>query len=311
MLSLAISARGIPVGVGIVLVAAASFLVEGRIADNTAKDIERSAALNEATAESAPQQQVVAAWAIRDATVAQVRQNGERDGLLSIAVIFLGVIAFRVGRPRPQNDQRTVAESIAPSATSDEGSPSRTFSLSYGPEGASRAILPQIIGSAELKDDGWAKIGEGEEEEPAKAKGWPVVAGNRLVLRHKDFDEVDVIAIVSEDLAGDTKLLEEIREYLATEDSSPSLPGTPGVRTKELAIAAASLEFARERQGQTRHYERREKDRQSPLSTASEGDDSVFGRVEGLSPARVSTIADLQGVRSGFDWNLDRVMQCN
>jgi hypothetical protein len=76
-------------------------------------------------------------------------------------------------------------------------------------------------------------------------------------------------------------------------------------------VAVALLLFARERERQARHDERHEKDRQSPLSPASEGDDSVLGRVEGLSPARVSTIADLQGVTSGFDWHLDRVMQCD
>jgi hypothetical protein len=120
---MSIPARGIPVGIGIVLVAVALFLVEGKIADSTAKDIEKSAALNEAAAQSAPQEEVVASWAIRDATVAQVRQSGERNGLLTIAVIFLGVIAFRVGRPQPRGDQAAAVESISSDAslTSDEG----------------------------------------------------------------------------------------------------------------------------------------------------------------------------------------------
>jgi hypothetical protein len=50
------------------------------------------------------------------------------------------------------------------------------------------------------------------------------------------------------------------------------------------------------------------KDRQEPLSGASEGGDLFLGGVEGLSAARVSSIANLQGVTSGLDWYLDRVV---
>jgi hypothetical protein len=55
--------------------------------------------------------------------------------------------------------------------------------------------------------------------------------------------------------------------------------------------------------------ERREKERQKPLAGAPEGDDFTLGRIEGLSSARVSAIADLQGVTSRLDWRLDRVVQ--
>ena len=56
------------------------------------------------------------------------------------------------------------------------------------------------------------------------------------------------------------------------------------------------------------HDERHEKDRQEPLSGASEGDDLALDRVEGQSAAQVSAVADLQGVMSSFDWYLDRVV---
>src|SRR6202046_3134772 len=51
-----------------------------------------------------------------------------------------------------------------------------------------------------------------------------------------------------------------------------------------------------------------EKDRQEPLSGASEGDDLFLGGVEGFSAARVSPIANLHGVTSRLDWYLDRVV---
>src|ERR1700730_5999162 len=85
-------------------------------------------------------------------------------------------------------------------------------------------------------------------------------------------------------------------------------PGTP-VSAKSWSPWVGSL--ASELERQARHDERHEKDRQNPLSGASEGDDFALGRVEGLSSARVSAIADLQAVTSSFDWHLDRVMQCD
>ncbi|MGD0069105.1 MAG: hypothetical protein ABSB76_37480 [Streptosporangiaceae bacterium] len=51
-----------------------------------------------------------------------------------------------------------------------------------------------------------------------------------------------------------------------------------------------------------------EEDRQEPLPGASEGDDLFLGGVEGLRAARVSSIANLQGVTSRLDWYLDRVV---
>jgi hypothetical protein len=66
--------------------------------------------------------------------------------------------------------------------------------------------------------------------------------------------------------------------------------------------------IANEFQGQAGNDKGCEKDRQEPLSGASEGDDLALGGVEGLSAARVSAIADLQGMRSRLDWYLDRVV---
>jgi len=63
-----------------------------------------------------------------------------------------------------------------------------------------------------------------------------------------------------------------------------------------------------ERERQAWHDERHEKDRQEPLSGASEGDDLALGRVEGQSAAQVSAVADLQSVISKFDWYLDRIV---
>ena len=54
--------------------------------------------------------------------------------------------------------------------------------------------------------------------------------------------------------------------------------------------------------------EGREKDRQKALSGASEGDGLAPGGLEGPSSAGVSATADSQGVPSGFDWYLDRVV---
>jgi hypothetical protein len=59
---------------------------------------------------------------------------------------------------------------------------------------------------------------------------------------------------------------------------------------------------------QTGDDEGREEDRQKTLSGASEGDGLLLGCVEGLSSAGVSATANLQGVTSGFDWYLDRVV---
>jgi hypothetical protein len=63
-----------------------------------------------------------------------------------------------------------------------------------------------------------------------------------------------------------------------------------------------------EREREAWHDERQEKDRQEPLSGASEANHLALGTVKGQSTAGVSTIADLEGVMSRFDWYLDRVV---
>jgi len=57
--------------------------------------------------------------------------------------------------------------------------------------------------------------------------------------------------------------------------------------------------------------EGREKEGQKPLAGASEGDNFALGGIEGLSSARVSAIADLEGVTSRFDRRFDRVVHFN
>src|SRR6516165_12714982 len=57
--------------------------------------------------------------------------------------------------------------------------------------------------------------------------------------------------------------------------------------------------------------EGREKEGQEPLAGASEGDHFALSGIEGLSSARVSAIADLEGVTSRFDWRFDRIVHFN
>src|SRR5579859_5477577 len=66
--------------------------------------------------------------------------------------------------------------------------------------------------------------------------------------------------------------------------------------------------LANEFQGQSGHDKGCEKDRQEPLPGASEGDDLFLGGVKGLSAARVSSVANLQGVTSWLYWYLDRAV---
>jgi hypothetical protein len=75
------------------IVAVVVFLIYSSGAASTADDIRREAILNETGAESAPQQQVVAAWATRDALIEEVRQNGVRNGLLGVCAAMLVSIA--------------------------------------------------------------------------------------------------------------------------------------------------------------------------------------------------------------------------
>jgi probable Rubsico expression protein CbbX len=66
--------------------------------------------------------------------------------------------------------------------------------------------------------------------------------------------------------------------------------------------------LANEFQRQPGHDKGCEKDRQEPLPGTSEGDDLFLGGVEGFSAARVSSIANLQGVTSRLDRYLDRAV---
>src|SRR5580704_16071048 len=82
-------------------------------------------------------------------------------------------------------------------------------------------------------------------------------------------------------------------------------PG-PAARITRPGVAAGSI--ANEFQCQPGHDEGCEKDRQEPLSGTSEGDDLFLRGVEGLRAARVSSVANLQGVTSRLDRYLDRVV---
>jgi hypothetical protein len=65
-------------------------------ANSSASRIEAEAEANENRAQSAPQQQVVASWAIGDATASAIRQNGITNGILAVAVVTL--IGMAVGQ---------------------------------------------------------------------------------------------------------------------------------------------------------------------------------------------------------------------
>jgi hypothetical protein len=75
-----------------------------------------------------------------------------------------------------------------------------------------------------------------------------------------------------------------------------------------MAAAAGALLLRTDRERQAWHDERREKDRQEPLSGASESDDLALSSVEVHSATQVSTVANLQGVMSGFNRYLDRLV---
>lgn len=65
-------------------------------ADDRARIINQESIANEELAEGAPQQQVVASWAIQAAELEQVRQNGVRNGLLGICAAMLVGVAINV-----------------------------------------------------------------------------------------------------------------------------------------------------------------------------------------------------------------------
>jgi hypothetical protein len=81
-------------------------------------------------------------------------------------------------------------------------------------------------------------------------------------------------------------------------------------RRSGFLLTPACRLLALERERQAGDDEGCEKDRQKPLSRASEGDGLALGRVEGLGSAGVSAIADLHAVTSRFDWYLDRGVHC-
>lgn len=81
-------------------------------ADDVAKTIAEDAESNELLSESAIQQQVVAAWATRDAELAQIKQNGVRNGLLGVCAAMLVSIAVNTAL-RERRDLRTEASGTA------------------------------------------------------------------------------------------------------------------------------------------------------------------------------------------------------
>ena len=89
----------------------------------------------------------------------------------------------------------------------------------------------------------------------------------------------------------------------------PSCPTNRRPALSDGALIRGPRLLAMERECQTGNDEGQEKDRQDALSAASEGDDLTLGGVEGLGPAGVSAVADLQGVTSGFDRYVDGLVQ--
>ena len=78
---------------GLVIVSVASYFVVSNSSKDRVKELLSNAEANDSLTESAPQQQVAASWAIRDAEFAQVSQNGERNGLLAVCAGLLLTIA--------------------------------------------------------------------------------------------------------------------------------------------------------------------------------------------------------------------------
>jgi hypothetical protein len=86
----------------------------------------------------------------------------------------------------------------------------------------------------------------------------------------------------------------------------PALPRT--CANKQKVVTSRRWLLANKRECQTGNDEGHENDRQDALSGAPEASDSAVGGVEGLDSAGVSTVADLQGVTSRFDWHPERVV---
>jgi hypothetical protein len=105
------------------LVAAGAFVFFSTGADSTADEIIGAAEANEALAESAPQQQVVASWAIRDAAVTEIRQNGIRNGLLGVCAAMLTSIAVSLAL-RERRERRDVSLEASASGGASPGTSS-------------------------------------------------------------------------------------------------------------------------------------------------------------------------------------------
>ena len=91
-------------------------------ADKVAERIADDAEANETLSESAIQQQVVAAWATRDAELAQIRQNGTRNGLLGICAAMLVSLAINSAL-RERRDSELQTATPAPSLSGSPGAP--------------------------------------------------------------------------------------------------------------------------------------------------------------------------------------------
>ncbi len=103
-------ARWIIVGL-FALVSGLIFTSYSSDADETARRIASEADANEVLSKSAIQQQVGAAWATRDAALAQLRHDGIRNGLLGICAAMLTSIAVSLAlRERRETSGSAVAK---------------------------------------------------------------------------------------------------------------------------------------------------------------------------------------------------------
>jgi hypothetical protein len=100
--------------IGFAVVSVVVFIVFAGGASSKANDIQATAEANEGTADSAPQQNVVASWAIRDASLEQVRQNGIRNGLLGICAAMLASIAVATALRERREGALAVTTPVAP-----------------------------------------------------------------------------------------------------------------------------------------------------------------------------------------------------
>jgi hypothetical protein len=85
--------RGPTLGAFIVI-AVIAFIALFALANSSADSIDKEWTANEALATSAPQQSVSAEWAVKEAELSQLREDGVRNGLLAICAAFLAVIAI-------------------------------------------------------------------------------------------------------------------------------------------------------------------------------------------------------------------------